>query len=1554
MIASYSRPQLIIREVLQKNPQLVIKDLHAFIYGPQYDLFRCTKPLERAKMKGVLFQENSSTEVAARQVVPYEGINSRHIVDLAYAQLFAENLEGSLWTAASHVNAYDPNLYDFRLLDLDTPNKIKVVRRGAVISVIANGGTGQITNRIFEGITYPKIVFPGSGYALNSVMDVPVILGAGHAAVVRLTVASQFEDEAGDQVDNVNGVVTGATVISPGYGYGANEVVTFSVPAATSSANIADISTTAAAATLISELHGRPLKVGEAVYTNFNKTTTRRTIRAFERELIQSHYGTDAAQSDKKFFASAFNPTQTDAATFGNVAAPPGWNAWLSHTSIAKVKNTGTGSTISYSAAPEVEITEGNHVNAPNGVTTTVPDYSWPACKAGIAPVLVNGYITDFIVSNPGAGYFDGGIVEVKVTTAGSGYSVMSPPKIVIGSPPSVNGVAGVQAQGVAIVATGGAISRILITDPGAGYTAVPDVEIIGSCTVEAVANAILSNGVTGIHIGTATSNTTYTEITKPKVHIAAPLSGGVPATAETILDASGLVVGCRITNPGTGYGFTVGAITVAVKNLAGTVVYSNSSVTSVGTKPVIYVAGADDVAALTIESTPEDWNGLLQGSSYNGKYAERYTILVTRGGSGSETARVRIRSASGGFTAENVMVKHYGFNYVVNDPALGGLVVELVPPSETTALRLGDQFSFVVTGKYHPLELSESGQVLEVNVIDGGEYELATTVTFADPPAGGRRATGIARKSVGDNDIVGITITDPGEGYIYPPAITVSMAPIPPGSQITTQEAVLEAIISTPETNRDLTLIQSGDYVGPSDTRYKVEVIQGSDLPVSQESFEGAIVRVQDTAGIDGVQEITVAAGVKYPLGTYGLQFMFPASLETPGGLVGHKAVATFTVDLDGAVNGVAFTAVSGDDGHGDGYAIPPTIVVPAGSGDPGGSGANLQAVVIDGKIVAIRIISGGSNYSAGNLNIPAPITYQGGLRKGDTYYVDAIAHANTGPASIIVLNGQAVDITGWTPVDVLVNFLSIEARTIFSGPVPARGDSAPDFAWTAGTNAQKGILVRNDLMLQLTDRTDSQWVPVKAASKNRLFAHWRGLVPANSGDAIRKYYSESDIITKFGINDIDNPACYGAVIGLRSAQEKPIYVGKVATDDLLGYSNLLRQAETIEGVCFLAPMTLDYGVCEETRVHVNKVSAENYKLWRRAYVATRNPGPYAVAVTDEEGVALQATITANANGNVRVVAPGADFLIRSIKPGDLFRTQFAYSAWGTPTYQQFVIETVLEEDELILSTGPNQIISPAIKFEIWRPDTGLTQAEYVGTRSETILDRRAMNVWTDTPVKFDETAQAMFPPQYYEAAEIAGLRSALLPQQGLTMTELQHSLDSCPLMFTKYTQEELDIAAAKGTFIVTQEYEDGPVFIRHQLTTDTNNGLLYYEDSIGVNLDAIAYAVKWELVGYIGKRNANREAVEEISTRLRHRLDTFKEAPKLDLYNIGPALIDYSELTVALDKNFADRITISVKLQMPAPINIIDVTLVATTIQSDVTVKFTPASAVLQTAAV
>jgi len=143
------------------------------------------------------------------------------------------------------------------------------------------------------------------------------------------------------------------------------------------------------------------------------------------------------------------------------------------------------------------------------------------------------------------------------------GYGYNSAPKVSISTAP----IGGLSANAVAIMTSRSpnqklAIDRILITNPGFGYTEPPVVTISGGGGFGGIATAIINTGVLGI-VGLSSGGVGYT--TTPQVLIQRtfiPSSTGISsnirnAQAEAVLNSNGVVVAVRYSNAGAGYTFT-------------------------------------------------------------------------------------------------------------------------------------------------------------------------------------------------------------------------------------------------------------------------------------------------------------------------------------------------------------------------------------------------------------------------------------------------------------------------------------------------------------------------------------------------------------------------------------------------------------------------------------------------------------------------------------------------------------------------------------------------------------------------------------------------------------------------------------------------------------------------------------------------------------------------------------------------------------------------------------------------------------------------------------
>lgn len=311
----------------------------------------------------------------------------------------------------------------------------------------------------------------------------------------------------------------------------------------------------------------------------------------------------------------------------------------------------------------------------------TVTPYGGVGSGLTVKPVIEGGQVVNLNITSPGSGYQVNDIVQLQFSGGGSDTGAILTANL-----------------------TAGAVSAVIISNPGSGYASAPTVLFSGGGGGGAAATAVIGSGVSTVtvtaggsgytHAGVAFSGggggsgasaianivggvvTSITVVSLGSGYTSAPtvaITGdGTSATATSTIN-TGQVVAINITNGGNGY-------------------TSAPTVNITGGSPTINAAGA----------------AVLNPGSISG-------VTVTNGGSGYTSAPIVTFEGGGGVNASGV--------------------VQLIGTS-----------------------------IAKVNVLAPGQnYQKTPTITFL---GGGGGSGATATPIMGNGGVIGVTVTNGGSGY--------------------------------------------------------------------------------------------------------------------------------------------------------------------------------------------------------------------------------------------------------------------------------------------------------------------------------------------------------------------------------------------------------------------------------------------------------------------------------------------------------------------------------------------------------------------------------------------------------------------------------------------------------------------------------------------------------------------------------------------------------------------------------------------------------------------
>jgi len=736
---------------------------------------------------------------------------------------------------------------------------------------------------------------------------------------------------------------------------------------------------------------------------------------------------------------------------------------------------------------------------------------------------------------------------------------------------------------------------------------------------------------------------------------------------------------------------------------------------------------------------------------------------------------------------------------------------------------------------------------------------------------------------------------------------------------------------------------VDAASYEGTPDGQttetYTITVLDSS---VNMD-YTTARLRVVSASGTDDVAEVTPAAsGSPTAIGTRGLTVTFAdddtaaCSLSADSDSVSYndliagqeftaattQAFTETTATSGGTYESTADTTYIVEVTKGGTFATSPEISVSTTNGiDQSGPH------IVTGTAVDVTI-----GTDAVTIQFGASLA----LNKGDRFYV-AVTGVASGPVRTLELgqnldeNYLAADEVG---VELYIRKAALEVAANRTGLAPLTNwdQSATEITTKSGIIAYDSTWTDGGVALALTVHSSAD------LDYGTVFVEYRAWL-ADLCNKINSIADVGEIADIPGSLDPDNPLKWGVYKALANSNGTPVlYTAVCGPDDPDNWDEVFEILLTRDDAYNLVPLTRNATVQGLYQAHVNSQSSASEGLWRVAWfnlsgvptipvvsagsdipnhlVATTTDGLPALAVFEDDSATSGTQYTI-----VRVPAANSAFTANGVRAGDIVRAIYTGDGFGNFTYSEFVVDAVQSENQLRVKTGPGAPQSVPAKMEIWRNLSATEEAAEVGKNAGSFNDRRVRATWPDQ-IESAGTIQE----GYHLNAALAGLASAVLPQQGLTHVEI-NSFSSTQRTNDKFNKPQLDSMAVAGVWIVQQAL-DGEIFTRHAVTTGDYENINDREEMITRNVDSVSYRFKDYFEPYIGVTNVTPSMQDVILGGLNRLINIL--GSERTTQQLGGQLIQATVDRFFVSAVFKDRYVAYITLQVPYALNNIELHLV------------------------
>lgn len=703
--------------------------------------------------------------------------------------------------------------------------------------------------------------------------------------------------------------------------------------------------------------------------------------------------------------------------------------------------------------------------------------------------------------------------------------------------------------------------------------------------------------------------------------------------------------------------------------------------------------------------------------------------------------------------------------------------------------------------------------------------------------------------------------------------------------------------------------------------------------ITVVESSVDGdattAVLRVQSASGNDDVSDVTPSAfGDPTDVGTRGLTVTW---VNDTGSECSDAAIAEGVSPIDFIAGqqfvvtcGQAFTATTPtSSGTYTGTADTTYVVEVTRGGLYADTDAPPQITVSSTTGIDL---SGPTNVtSTGAVTIGtkgAQIALSGTrLCKGDRFLV-VVTAATDGRISTLLLGHslpQDVIDNGATEVSltlfIKVPELAVTANRLGASPLTNWEQSDTEITLTSGITAYED---------SWTDGGTPVALPViSEASKSYggVYVEYRAWRSDYCGD-VYTCASDDDYADIPGPTHPDNPLKYGVLKARANSNGLPVRWSAVcdpADDD--NWADVLSLLDGRDDVYGLVPMTNRRTVWNLYEAHVVEQSSATNGRWRQALFALEGAPTKALvtAATSEDGEVVLATVLDDPDTSgtqytlLRVPAANADFVVNGVRAGDIVRLLYTTDGFDNEQYTTRVVDEVINEDTLRLTSGLTAAVNVAAKIEVWRNLTPTAEATELATHGFSNL--RVSLFWPDTIKDGDYTL-----PGYFVCCAFAGLQSGVVPQQGLTNVAIA-GFSSVPQSTRHFRSTQLDILAAAGINVVTQNLQSGEIFSRHAITTAPYDQLYSREEVLVRNPDDTSYFFLDQLRPLVGKTNITPQMIDALRVQLESGIAVLRTRNFVN--SLGGQLVDCTIDSIEQSTVLLDHLVIVLTPTYPIPLN-------------------------------